>query len=806
MDHIILPSGSSQNGLVKVPLLTSSDYNGENFEAYPEHQGWGVRENRSWRATFAEPTPEFLSFLQRWLFFGVLQTVLVTAIPIRDFRNDSSSRPLVTTRKLSTIMSHYQDRFKQNQKRECYEQLLRGVKSVALASRLLRAMLPENSEKVNNWAEQSLAVRKTLIDYITSFSAPDPMDPEISMSIHLVVEICSSLLEWSASLLRSEPGLPLLSTATDTLSPPASGQLWALLTGNGWCASDMHIIFNQFNTSGLLFLNSLTAPGSCDENQIKSAQQLQDHHACRRYTHLGCALLQISEDSYKRRHIQSCCGDCGEFRATPDKILNNGFIPLIKVINTADRSGEIELVAAEPESQYIGISHVWSDGLGNPKCNSIPYCQMVRLSDLVQRLPGDHSNIRLFWLDTICVPRNAGHSTEAKKTALLKMRQTYENATAVLVLDSWLSTDKLQPKPDVDNLMKIFVCRWNRRLWTLQEGSLARRLYFQFADGVYDLDQGIEHLNEADGLILKCTLKPTLNAQYIALRGIKRHWDEIPLQGKMLSVLRTTRYRSTSYASDEALCLASICGFDTGEIIKLQDESKNTEHLLRMRCFWGMAKTVPRALVFYVGETLDFEGFRWAPRTLLRSKSNMLAIEDQRPPANIQTLREETGAYPIPEGLLTEASGLIFPWQGIISLLGELSIMNEDGSWYTFKPHLPELLGHPEGTDLVAVLRRHIDPLPNAIALIFEDDEEGAFGLSDVSRFVLAGVARQEDGIIFVRKICIAHGKRLEVEDDQERLTKLQIIEALVKMGKGGVCRDSMVARRKPPKQLWCVD
>jgi hypothetical protein len=85
----------------------------------------------------------------------------------------------------------------------------------------------------------------------------------------------------------------------------------------------------------------------------------------------------------------------------------------------------IEVVDAALTSEpYIAISHVWSDGLRNPRINALPRCQILRLRDLVANLPrmraantdetadtNVQDNISvpqrqhlLIWIDTLCVP------------------------------------------------------------------------------------------------------------------------------------------------------------------------------------------------------------------------------------------------------------------------------------------------------------------------------------------------------------------------------------------------------------------
>ena len=72
------------------------------------------------------------------------------------------------------------------------------------------------------------------------------------------------------------------------------------------------------------------------------------------------------------------------------------------------------------------------------------------------------------------------------------MQSTYEDATVVLVLDSWLRSQPISALDDVEICARILCSPWVRRLWTLQEGFLAKSqaLVFQFEDKSYNFDRG----------------------------------------------------------------------------------------------------------------------------------------------------------------------------------------------------------------------------------------------------------------------------------------------------------------------------
>lgn len=61
------------------------------------------------------------------------------------------------------------------------------------------------------------------------------------------------------------------------------------------------------------------------------------------------------------------------------------------------------------------------------------------------------------------------------------LKQTYRNAISVLVLERDLMTHDSTKIPAHECLTRVYASSWLQRLWTLQEGALAKeRLWFQF--------------------------------------------------------------------------------------------------------------------------------------------------------------------------------------------------------------------------------------------------------------------------------------------------------------------------------------
>lgn len=674
---------------------------------------------------------------------------------------------ILTTARLPSIVR----RFLAQVERIGPEKVAVAGKACNVAHDILCKLIPENLGKIKNLDEHSFVSSRTLIRFVRDFLATDPMDPAVSISIRLTWELIRSVISKIPSIIKKRT--EMIDKAVNSISPVWTSLPWELLKEKGWCPSELLIIFKQLNTSGLLFLDQITPLGATVNHQMTlTPQGLDSIHPSTACTRLGCSFKKVSDLKYRTRHVDGCCG-CIEFETGQNDVsmmLKSGHIPLISSINDDDKSGKIKLVAADLDTPYVAISHVWSDGLGNLTKNALPGCQLLRLSNLVQNLPQTSPRIDRFWLDTICVPPDEVKQDEAQTVALQMMGKTYEDAAAVLVLDSWLSSCKIIPGFDVEPLVRIFVSHWNRRLWTFQEGVLAKKLYFHFLNATYDLDHGMKHVNSINELVLDHTLKPSLNAQYLSLRGFQLYGENLSLEGKMLSIFRTTRYRSTSVAADEALCLAGIFGFDTAKIAVIRHPDEEVEQSLRMQQFWRMVRTVPAELLFYEGEVLEFKGFRWAPRTLLRSKFNMMAMEDWNPATNIATANKVLGASPSAEGLSVQRPGFILNPRGG-SLAAELYVVDERDVWFMLKPHLREVLEQVSTTE--PKLRQGIDPPPAEVAFICDRDEHSDSAFDIIYQGLFAAVYKKSDSGIRVGKICNVTAMKLtpgHYEDTIDRL------------------------------------
>ena len=84
------------------------------------------------------------------------------------------------------------------------------------------------------------------------------------------------------------------------------------------------------------------------------------------------------------------------------------------------------------------------------------------------------------------------------------------------------------------------------------------------------------------------------------------------------SLMSALRYRTTSKKEDEALCVASILGFDQQHIKAVAGEDTAEARMQKMYAHIG---EIPASLVFNRSRKLGQKGFGWAPASLLGSSN-----------------------------------------------------------------------------------------------------------------------------------------------------------------------------------------
>ncbi|KAF2023977.1 hypothetical protein EK21DRAFT_15229, partial [Setomelanomma holmii] len=608
-------------------------YECDDFNTYPEQQGWSRRTVREWQYLFQNPTREFQAFLQRWLFLGPLTSLSVLLdhralmqvldIDAVDQQTFSGMRGILEL--LALYLKHI------SLDTLC-EQLPRWKFQVILPAKGIHRQLAEIDTEGGAIDPNILEIVKDLLSYIEQGSDCDPRDPVDAVATALMLECLDNLALYFGTSKSSR--LELARCMSVFAHPVAKPQdLWMGLRSCGWCPFEIEIITRNLPSSGVLFLQNVPRPDQsqahrmitiCDPVNRGGSPHMEpvaadDSSLCKSYQ---CSLRQLTDDTYETRHCLDChgCGDVVAKSFELEAILvgdgsEDGSIPLIMSIDPENDSSTIQLVKWRPEMIYVAISHVWSDGLGNIQKNAIPHCQLVRLSKIVRDVQMVHGDHVLFWLDTICVPPDGTGQDEAQNLALQKMRLTYERATTVVVLDSWLMSNPATDVEDTELILKISISVWNRRLWTYQEGALAQRLLFHFSDKFFDIDEAWSRICKSDDIIFISTLLGAVYERYMSIRGFRL--SKPSFSDKLKAVIDTCMFRTTSVPADEALCLGALLDLDMAQII-------DTPPAQRLQKFWSLLSPF-QVPIYILGfeESMSTKGFRWGPRTLLASRWNI---------------------------------------------------------------------------------------------------------------------------------------------------------------------------------------
>ena len=439
MEHLPSPLHSLHDDQTKVPYVCSKSYDGGPFLTYPIREGKGyvlpAASSSSgqlpfWQREKLYPTPkeELESFFQTWLFFGLLDEILGDLCSPQDFIRASreASDKVISTSNLISVIEKWVSRVINGETATTYEHLAECLRVTYAA---LRA--------VNSAFDQR---------------------------IKLLIASTGELFEYAVN-----KAFHIENMARDNKCPVSwrklvDEALWTeSMRAAGWCPSQVFILCQgAFSIQFLYYFTALRQPESPSRHQTCSKQK--------------CTAYQNNLEKYTTQHCSSDCNceDLSVNIGAVEDILLEDQIPLLRVIpgqSLAELS--LDIIPSQPGSQYVALSHVWADGLGNPYANALPRCQLSRLLGLLQRsnMPcesGDNDQELLLWCDTLCCPVKP---SEAKTRALVQMKRTYQDATMVLVLDASLQLFDGGLLTPEEMCTRISSSGWTRRLWTLQEGT-----------------------------------------------------------------------------------------------------------------------------------------------------------------------------------------------------------------------------------------------------------------------------------------------------------------------------------------------
>jgi hypothetical protein len=468
--------------------------------------------------TLAPDDPRFglmmASQIQAWLYFGLVSEFLGKLVVAEDFLTYRiPGKPIITLQKLMTSKE--------------FEIVHDRVKSMTV-------------ERQFQWVrkmDEVLDIVRTSCkqQHESGLGFNIPFEEEIFLSIRILGSTIDTFIEDGMNIHRRKP------QSVDNSHGWGLGKIiehrmnFSNRLLPGYCRSDIQRLMNCLPVDAMYYMSLLSVyePSQMTTKGLKTC-----HDEC---TANKCVADNISLDNYETLHSITCdgCELIGPDMAEIEDAIQNNFIPILCLFRKDNGEVALDVIRVAPHKYvdqidfehwqpYVAISHVWSQGLGNPKENKLPVCQLMHIYEMVRdcwsplTIFSDAKNesfmraapIRekkwaaFFWIDTLCVPL----ARTWRRQAIQNMRWVYHNAMAVLVKDNRLAGSgpaeglscRLRSCEEIAGW--ILASPWWRRLWTFQEAVLARNLLIYCNDGVLDVQ---EFLN------------------FMALR-VGAHWGPIP--------------------------------------------------------------------------------------------------------------------------------------------------------------------------------------------------------------------------------------------------------------------------------------
>ncbi|KAB2579002.1 hypothetical protein DBV05_g2483 [Lasiodiplodia theobromae] len=592
----LLPTPSRATFSLAVPCICDPHaYDGQGFEEYPKRAGWvltpertafDIENNLASVGTCldrrldgsAASDAQIAAFLQLWLFFAPLADVMALRgqpfDPACLVEEAATGERRITFAPLPGLFREWKERGRTLPPREKKLQY-RRVSNIIMGM-LCFAIINFTPVKKHAGREAPRVKRRA------GFG--------VEVSIMALVE----LIEINSINDRNGPGAE--SNMGDT---HLCSFLEAKMRELGWCPSEISLFNTHLNNTGLYFASRL------DRQSLRL-----NHSAC---AMSKCRARNVVKGGYVTKHASDCTKREPDFIGVDEHMLENLLqnselpLPCLDLGPLESRAASAAKLDLVTPKEYVAISHVWSDGLGNERQNSLPLCQLRRLKRLAGQI-----GCEIIWIDTLCVPAKDG---SGKRKAITRMVEVYERAQAVLVLDEDLQLTTVKCSKE-EKILRIALSGWTRRLWTLEEGMVAHnKLLFQFEDGAESIPEVTNPECEKIAWDTQRLLDQVLPRRKIPRSREGEAGSAADAENPWHSLLGAVSYRSTSRTIDESICLSHILGLDISDLVQIKDENERMRHFLIMLSY--LNTKLPDLLLFSSEPKLPFPGFRWAPTTFL---------------------------------------------------------------------------------------------------------------------------------------------------------------------------------------------
>ncbi|KAK2616629.1 hypothetical protein QQS21_000452 [Conoideocrella luteorostrata] len=468
-----------------------------------------------------EAAYQVAAFIQAWLYFGFLEAVIARPISSAYMtRTDKGGATHLYSRMLPVLLESWMRRLSSMAQDVAEESLEMAMQCSFRASSALAEIIKDLSNCSDSQA--FFKVKSLLLSVEPAMSALHE-----AVATFVRVNLPSGTRSFNLS------GSPLPKTYSESL------------IRKGWCRFIVANAEKALTAAFMRFLDTAGFVGTTSGHEHCVA------HACYRNN--------IDTANYAPQHwVNGCqCDFIKPDLAAVLHILDRGQIPVVRL---SDHGLSLDLGALDPDEKadYAAFSHVWADGLGSTTDAGLPTCQVQRLHKLAKKRTGEG----YFWIDALCVPKQQPQRTEAIKL----MMQTYENATGVILLDRGLRSLSMG-NSDLEVGWSLVASSWFGRLWTYQEGFVARWVDMDVSDGMIDLDALVQRLyrryfERPEGNPFPSILSIELLAMLQKARPLDSQHPRRPLSRRLVDLFNAMTRRLTSRPTDQFLVIGLFLGLD----------------------------------------------------------------------------------------------------------------------------------------------------------------------------------------------------------------------------------------------------
>ncbi|KAJ6260664.1 hypothetical protein Dda_4891 [Drechslerella dactyloides] len=666
MEHLVIVD-RELFPLVKFPFV-GEKWDGGSFDEYPARRGYDTTTQRFYAPGVGNSRDASYAFYQTWLYLGLLADGFMgldrNADPNELFLRDDEETggQVLTTENLVQFASDWRAAVDAMDVPAKVQAIIRANACVARVNRLIEELAVPNPMHLI-WEKD-----------IT------PLGEQVRFAVGLLCDALGhSILSTTGSELEAQ-----IDKYNSKYSRDGEEVAYPVYTYHRWrignsldAAMDRALLCPVEKTQ----LAEASPAFLCYLLSLPETNRSPGQHAnCVNGT---CVGNNIDEATYVTRHVDGDC-DCDCEHDGPNiedvkKCLRDNHIPSlsISIVDGEYRGMKVKPQKVEQASfwrfhqgksglarslDYVALSHVWSDGLGNPFANTLPRCQLRRLAYYVNYTMKDGKargikggfekafNISkhifakrvgevweqdgnfecCIWVDTMCVPLEK----EYRKLAIKNMNQVYRQARYVMVLDASIARHDF--RSDEELMARVVLSTWMRRVWTLQEAILGlEKLAICLKDRVVDHTDAVERLrvvvNSGERTAVNGMLEGVavlgddgfqgLNGAVdileftkggpLKLSNIDSSRGDKQLQEKQYRIFMENLWtligrRATTKEEDRVLVACNILYKDATKVLK------GDGHTGRLTGLLDQLDEVPAGAIFKSGERVPVDGYRWA--------------------------------------------------------------------------------------------------------------------------------------------------------------------------------------------------